>query len=74
MLARALARARAAGVPEPEIEQVVREEFEHADAFAPAITAGRLADLASKRRPRTSPGESPFVLPEPQRRRVGDGA
>jgi hypothetical protein len=74
MLARALARARAAGVPEWEIEQAVRQEFECRDAFTASVVCGVLANLTRQRGPRTPPGESPFVLPEPKRRRVGDGA
>lgn len=50
MIAGALARARAAGVPEEIIERVVEQETAGRGAFNPALVAGRLDALARQRR------------------------
>jgi hypothetical protein len=46
MIAGALARARAAGVPEETIERVVEREIAGRGGFNPALVAGRLDALA----------------------------
>jgi hypothetical protein len=50
MIAGALARARAAGVPEEMIERVLEQETAGRGAFTPALVAGRLDALARQHR------------------------
>jgi hypothetical protein len=49
MVARAVAQARAAGVPEEMIERVIEQETAGRNAFNPALVAGRLYALARQR-------------------------
>jgi hypothetical protein len=49
MIAQAVARARAAGVPEEEIDRVIEQESAaHGGGVVPAVVAGRLSALVSR--------------------------
>ena len=49
MIAQAVARARAAGVPEEEIDRVIEQEIAaRGGGVVPAVVAGRLYALASR--------------------------
>jgi hypothetical protein len=56
MVARAVAQARAAGVPEAMIERVIEQETAGRNAYNPALVAGRLYALARQHQP-PAPGE-----------------
>jgi hypothetical protein len=51
MIARAVAQARAAGVPEQLIQRVIEQESAGRNAFNPALVAGRLYALARQHQP-----------------------
>ena len=57
MIARAVARARAAGVPEEQIQRVIEQEGAvRGGAVVPAMLAGRLYALARQRQ-QPAPGD-----------------
>jgi hypothetical protein len=57
MIAQAVARARAAGVPEEQIQRVIEQEGTgRGGGVVPAVLAGRLNALARERR-EAAPGD-----------------
>lgn len=57
MIAQAVARARAAGVPEELIQRVIEQEgAARGGAVVPAVVAGRISALARQQRQRASEG------------------